>query len=181
MTHPDATRKQPARNEASAIDDIQSVIAQWTQHLIQQDAAQVGEPLPPHSPDCVGCGPHNDAGLRLTAVRATSGVETTYRFSNAQVGAPGIAHGGAVALVFDDLFGFALYTVGALAVTRSLTVEYFAPFLLHRPYRFQAEVVERSGNRLTLCGGAWDESRRMAGSAEATFIEVDPAHFATND
>ena len=44
-------------------------------------------------------------------------------FEDRHVGAPGIAHGGAVATVFDDLFGFLLYAVAELAVTRSLQVD----------------------------------------------------------
>ncbi|MGN6160355.1 MAG: hotdog domain-containing protein [Marmoricola sp.] len=75
-------------------------------------------------------------------MRTAAGVEVIHHFSEAQVGAPGIAHGGAVAMAFDDLFGFALDTVGSLAVTRSLTIEYQAPFILHHPYTFRAEVAD---------------------------------------
>lgn len=154
------------------------VISRWTQHLASQDAAEIGQRLPPHSPDCAGCGPNNPAGLDLRVVRTATGVEAVHTFSEAQTGAPGIAHGGAVALVFDDLFGFALYTVGSLAVTRSLTIDYDAPFRLHRPYTFVAQVAQREGRRLLLHADARDDSGRKVGSATATFVVVDPGHFA---
>ncbi len=154
-----------------------AVISQWTAHLAGQDTMEVGQALPPHSPYCAGCGPDNPSGLQLRAVRTVGGVEAVHSFTQAQVGAPGIAHGGAVALVFDDLFGFALYTVGSLAVTRSLTIEYRAPFRLHRPYRFDAHVARREGRRLLLHADAWDEEAQKVGSADATFVVVSPEHF----
>lgn len=132
------------------------VIPGWTAHLASQATAEVGQELPPHSSQCVGCGPDNPAGLALHVVRTATGVEAIHSFCATHVGAPGIAHGGAVALAFDDLFGFALYTVGSLAVTRSLTIEYHAPFRLHRPYTFHAQVRNQEGRRLLLDANAWD-------------------------
>ncbi len=155
------------------------LFAQWTSHLAAQEAAAIGQTLPPHSQECVGCGPANPAGLGLQVVRTADGVEAVHSFSDAHVGAPGIAHGGAVALAFDDLFGFTLYTVGALAVTRSITVEYQAPFRLHHPYTFRAQLRERNGRRLLLHAEAWDNVGRMAGSATATFVVVGAGHFVS--
>jgi acyl-coenzyme A thioesterase PaaI-like protein len=154
------------------------VISRWTAHLAGQKTAEVGQALPPHSPECAGCGPHNPAGLHLQAVRTEAGVEAVHVFSQLQVGAPGIAHGGLVALAFDDLCGFALYTVGALAVTRSLTIEYRAPFRLHRPYTFRARVAEHDGRRLAIQAEALDHNGREVGSASATFVTVDLEHFS---
>lgn len=170
-------RANERTGEGDAQDDGE-VISRWTAHLAGQNTVEFGQRLPPHSPECAGCGPDNPAGLGLRVVRTTTGVEAIHRFSDAQVGAPGIAHGGAVALAFDDLFGFVLYTVGSLAVTRSLTVDYQAPFRLHRPYTFHAQVVERAGRRLQLRADAWDDTGRKAGSATATFVVVGPRHFA---
>lgn len=164
--------------KGDTLDDAEA-IARWTTHLTGQDSAEIGHKLPSHSPNCAGCGPDNPAGLQLSVVRTVTGVEAVHSFSDAQVGAPGIAHGGAVALAFDDLFGFALYTVGSLAVTRSLTIEYQAPFRLHYPYTFRARVAEREGRRLLLHADAWDETGRKVGSAAATFVVVDPQHFVT--
>ncbi|WP_369333137.1 PaaI family thioesterase [Nocardioides silvaticus] len=155
----------------------EGVVPRWAAHLAGQGNVEVGQALPPHSPDCAGCGPDNPAGLHIRAVRTASGVEAVHSFVAAQVGAPGIAHGGAVALAFDDLFGFSLYTVGSLAVTRSLAIEYHAPFRLHRPYTFRAHVAKREGRRLLLHADAWDDAGQKVGSAEATFVTVGPGHF----
>ena len=94
--------------------------------------------LPSHSPTCAGCGPENPASLALQVDATEGGVRSVHRFDPRQEGAPGIAHGGMVAAVFDDLFGFLLYRVGELAVTRSLSVEYLRPILLETDYEFTA-------------------------------------------
>lgn len=184
MTHPaDTDHQDPALSDEDTdrldtrTNRAETVIADWTSHLASHHDVKVGQHLPPHSPRCAGCGPDNPAGLHLNVVRTRDGVEAVVRFTEAQEGAPGIAHGGAVALAFDDLFGFALYTVGSLAVTRSLTVEYQAPFRLHRDYVFRAHLAEREGRRLALHAEAWDEIGKKAGSSNATFIIVKPVHF----
>ena len=169
----DHTGAESGQPEATHRD----VIAGWTAHLSGQNTAKVGQALPPHSPECAGCGPHNPAGLQLRAIRTATGVEAVHVFSQMQVGAPGIAHGGLVALAFDDLCGFALYTIGALAVTRSLTIEYRAPFRLHRPYTFRARIAEHQGRRLSIQADAVDADGKEAGSASATFVTVDLEHF----
>ncbi|WP_084100522.1 PaaI family thioesterase [Nocardioides luteus] len=171
-------QQAPAGSGEGKVRGDVEVISRWTEHLVGRDTVEIGQRLPPHSPDCAGCGPGNPAGLGLEVVRTAAGVEAVHRFSDAQVGAPGIAHGGAVALAFDDLFGFALYTVGSLAVTRSLTIEYHAPFWLHRPYTFSAHVAQREGRRLLLRADAWDDAGQKAGSAAATFVVVSLGHFA---
>src|SRR3546814_7625717 len=94
-----------------------------------------------------------------------------------QEGAPGITHGGLVAAAFDDLFGFLLYRVGELAVTRSLTVEYLRPVLLGVSYEFTAHIRDRAGRRLHVNAAAADESGRQVAIAHATFVIVDVEHF----
>ena len=84
-------------------------------------------PLPPHSPTCMGCGPDNPAGLQLEVFRSGDEVYTDVTFDERHIGAPGLAHGGAVAAACDDLFGFTLWIALTPAVTRSLTVDYLAP------------------------------------------------------
>ncbi len=108
--------------------------------------------LPPHHPDCLGCGPQNPHGHALSVQRDENGVVAHHVFDQRHVGAPGIAHGGAVATVLDDLFGFLLYTVGELAVTRRLELDYLAPVLLGTPYVLRAAVRSRDGRKLNSHG-----------------------------
>ncbi|MCJ0981040.1 PaaI family thioesterase, partial [Rhodococcus sp. ARC_M12] len=93
------------------------------------------------------------------------------------VGAPGIAHGGAVATVLDDLFGFLLYTVGELAVTRRLELDYLAPVLLGTPYVLRAAVRSRDGRKLDLTATMDDAQGRSVATATALFVVVEVEHF----
>lgn len=133
--------------------------------------------LPSHSPTCAGCGTENPAGLALQVDATEAGVRCVHRFDHRQEGAPGITHGGLVAAAFDDLFGFLLYRVGELAVTRSLTVEYLRPVLLETDYEFTARVRDHAGRRLHVDAMAVDQVGDKVATAHATFIVVDLTHF----
>ncbi len=67
--------------------------------------------LPPHYPTCFGCGPEAQAGLHLEVQLVDDEVVAEYVFGDLHSGAPGIAHGGTVAALVDDLLGYALYLV----------------------------------------------------------------------
>ena len=74
-------------------------------------------PLPSHAPGCFGCGPNNPCGLGLHAWRDGEEVRGHVVFAEHHSGAPGFAHGGAVATALDDCLGFLLYVIGQPAVT----------------------------------------------------------------
>ena len=122
------------------------VLAGWTAGMTA--SLPEGTKLPPHSVRCLGCGPDNPHGHHLDVHRDGERVIAVHTFDERHVGAPGIAHGGAVATVFDDLFGFLLFIVGELAVTRSLQVDYLAPVRLDTPYSVTANLDRREGRRL---------------------------------
>ncbi|AEF42716.1 PaaI family thioesterase [Hoyosella subflava] len=133
--------------------------------------------LPPHHPNCLGCGPENPNGHFLSVRRDGDGVIAHHHFDQRHVGAPGIAHGGAVATVMDDLFGFLLYSVGELAVTRRLELDYLTPVLLDNPYILRAAVRSREGRKLHLTSTMEDAGGRSVITATALFIVVEVEHF----
>lgn len=150
----------------------------WQRAIQGHRSTDLGDVLPPHSPMCAGCGPVNTAGLGLTVESTDVGVRAIHSFDDRQTGAPGIVHGGLVATAYDDLFGFLLYSVRQLAVTRSLTVEYLRPIWLHQPYEFTASIDQHIGRRLHVSAQARSFDGEVHGTAEATFITVDLDHFA---
>lgn len=78
-------------------------------------------------------------------------------FTERHVGAPGLAHGGAVAAACDDVLAFTLWIAGTPAVTRRLTVDYLLPVPLGQPHRITAHI-----------------------TAQAVFIIVSADHFAAH-
>lgn len=156
------------------------VIQQWGESFsINSARGDVPDgPLPAHHPQCVGCGQENPHGHHLQARRIGDGVESTHVFDSRHVGAPGIAHGGAVATVLDDLFGFVLYVIGEIAVTRHLEVGYRAPILLDVPYHLEAWLERREGRKLFVQARGTDAQGALVVDASAVFIVVDLQHFS---
>jgi acyl-coenzyme A thioesterase PaaI-like protein len=111
--------------------------------------------------------------------RRGDGVQATHAFDERHVGAPGIAHGGAVATVFDDLFGFLLYIIGDLAVTRKLEVLYESPVMLGATYDLSARVARIEGRKIFVEARMKQlEGSSIVASASALFLSVDIDHFS---
>ena len=136
------------------------------------------ERLPSHTPTCMGCGPENPHGLQLVVYRVGDAVYSDVTFDDRHIGAPGLAHGGAVAAACDDLLGFTLWIAGAPAVTRSLTVEYLRPVPLHQPHRLAAHIVSRDGRALNVIGTGTGHDGVIRFTARAIFVTVTTDHFA---
>lgn len=136
-----------------------------------------GVVLPPHQDRCLGCGPDNPHGHHLEAVRRGEHVEARHVFDGRHEGGPGIAHGGAVATVLDDLYGFLLYAEGGPAVTRRLEVEYLRPVYLSTPYLLEARVDRRDERKLFLSAEIHAAGGAAAVTSTAFFLKVDLAHF----
>lgn len=155
-------------------DESSNLLQAWHASFAAHDGAT---DLPPHHPRCLGCGPDNPHAHHLVARRDGDGVVAEHVFDERHVGAPGIAHGGAVATVMDDLFGFLLYVVGDLAVTRSLHIDYLAPVLLGERYTLVADLTSRDGRKLQM-SARMSSSTKVVAEARAMFIAVDVNHFS---
>lgn len=153
---------------------IEEVLASWKDKFRPHED---GARLPPHHDHCLACGPDNPHGHHLVVHRRGDEVHATHVFDQRHVGAPGIAHGGAVATVLDDLFGFLLYLTGAPAVTRQLDVRYDSPVLLGTPYELVARMVRTEGRKLFVEAEMRDTSGGSVAFASALFLRVDEAHF----
>lgn len=91
-------------------------------------------------------------------------------------GAPGRAHGGMVAAVFDDVTGCLLPLAGTPAYTGELTVRYHRPVPVDEPLEFRTRIAGRHGRKLTVTAECRAGGEVVA-SAEALFITVDPGRF----
>ena len=98
----------------------------------------------------------------------------------AHEGAPGRAHGGIVAGLFDDVFGFVLGVVQQPAFTGELKVRYERPTPLHRPLLCRGRLASRQGRKLLIEGELVDPSgpdETVVARGTGLFITVDPAMF----
>jgi acyl-coenzyme A thioesterase PaaI-like protein len=120
-------------------------------------------------------------GLDLEVHRIADEIEAAVTLGAAHEGAPGRAHGGIIAGLFDDVFGFVLGIVGEPAFTGELKVRYLAPTPLHRPLLCRGRLAARQGRKLLIEGELIDREgdvETVVARGTGLFITVDPAMFA---
>ena len=118
-------------------------------------------------------------GLDLDLHRHGDEIEALVTLRSAHEGAPGRSHGGIVAALFDDVFGFVLGVLHVPAFTGDLYVRYQAPTPLFRELSCRVRLDRQDGRKLHLAGELTDvEAGTVVATATATFIAVDPAIFA---
>ena len=138
----------------------------------------IGDELPPHQPNCFGCGPRNTAGVHLRCHLTEDGVGGRFSLAHAHEGGPGLAHGGVVAAALDDLFGFLLYRTGSPMVTARLEIDYRRPIALEREYLAAARVESQQGRKVWCTGELLDaDGTTVVAQARGLFLMVSFEHF----
>ncbi|MGH9017233.1 MAG: PaaI family thioesterase [Acidimicrobiales bacterium] len=131
-----------------------------------------------HFVDSIVTGPANPMGVAARIVRDGDDAVLRCVLGDACEGAPGRAHGGMVAALFDEAMGFVLSIACTPVFTGRLTVTYRAPVPLGLPLEFRARLTGRHGRKLVMAGDAYRDDIVLA-EAESVFIAVDPARFAS--
>jgi acyl-coenzyme A thioesterase PaaI-like protein len=130
-----------------------------------------------HFTDCIVSGPANPMGVAAQTLRDGDDAVLRCTLGDAFEGAPGRAHGGMVAALFDEAMGFVLSINTTPAFTGRLTVTYRAPVPIGVPLEFRARLTERQGRKLLMAGEARHGDILLA-QAESLFVAVDPERFA---
>jgi acyl-coenzyme A thioesterase PaaI-like protein len=120
-------------------------------------------------------------GLDVDVHQRSDGVEATVTLREAHEGAPNRSHGGIVAALFDDVFGFILGVIRQPAFTGELTIRYEAATPLHRPLLCRGRLADRSGRKLWIEGELVDVTspgEPVVARGKGLFITVDPERFA---
>lgn len=110
--------------------------------------------------------------LAIDAQDATT-IEGRVTFGPYFLGGNGAAHGGAVALLFDELFGIAANGEGAVARTAYLHVNYRAITPIDRELRVSATLVSVEG-RKRIVRGELKDGDRLCADAEGLFLKLLP-------
>ncbi len=97
-------------------------------------------------------------------------------FDESCVGAPGWAHGGMIAAVFDQTLGYRLITDGHPIVTGKLSIEFLSPTPLNEPIVVTANLVSQQDRRLTVEGQS-HVGDRLTCRAQGVFIIVKPGQW----
>lgn len=131
--------------------------------------------LDPHH--CFACGELNTHGLHLVLHtdegRCWSDLSLDARFQ----GWDGIAHGGIVATILDEVMAWALIDRDAWGVTAKLDIAFKRPVLLGTPIRGEGWVVETRRRLFSTAGRIVDvDSGTVLASATATYVAAAPDH-----
>jgi acyl-coenzyme A thioesterase PaaI-like protein len=152
-------------------------VRRYDEELRTGQVERIPGALPPHWPTCFGCGPEAEAGLHAVTRKVGDEVHCTYTFTSRHEGAPGIAHGGAVAALVDDVCGGLLFVIREPAVTRTLNVEYLKPVLVGETYDLVAKVDRREGRKLFITCEGRDGAGTLVLRGGGLFLVVDLSHF----
>ncbi|CAN5564315.1 hypothetical protein BH23CHL5_BH23CHL5_00730 [soil metagenome] len=121
---------------------------------------------------CFGCGRLNPHGLHLSFwVEDDGTVWTEWTPAPEQQGYGGIAHGGLITTVLDEVMGWVLSNAAIWAVTGRLTVSFRKPVVIGEPTRANARIVTDHGRKIDVAA----ELRRQSDGlllAEGTGIFV---------
>lgn len=117
-------------------------------------------------------------GLDLELHREGDEIEARLTLRAGHEGAPNRSHGGIVAALFDDVFGYVLGVAQQPAFTGDLYVRYVAPTPIHEDLACRVRLTERNGRKMLMTGElTHGASGQLLASARATFIAVDASAF----
>ena len=125
---------------------------------------------------CFGCSRTNTAGLQLAFRRRGDEIAIVhYTIADRFHGAPGIAHGGIVATLLDEVSCAAIFFVrNQYVVTGELTVRYERPCPVERPIDVSARVVSEHARYLVVEGRVCEGETVVARSTGKFFPQQRP-------
>ncbi len=120
---------------------------------------------------CFACGPHNAQGLQLTFEPAGhDGARATITLAGHLQGYAGIAHGGIVMLLLDEVMAHAAGYAGAKVVTAAVAVRFRAPVLLGVPLTLSGRVVATRAKILKVDAAIHDAAGVLLVSGTGSFV-----------
>ncbi len=114
-----------------------------------------------------------DLRIRRESRDGTDEIVASVTLRSAHEGAPGRSHGGVVAALFDDVYGFVLSTVKQPAFTGELGIRYVGPTPLHVPLTCRVRLASREGRKLFMTGELTTDDGTVCVRSTATFIAID--------
>jgi uncharacterized protein (TIGR00369 family) len=133
--------------------------------------------------NCFACGPHNEDGLHLRFVRdGEDGAIGTVILDQKYQGYRGIAHGGIVMMLLDEVMAHATGMNGDKGMTASINVRFRKPVPLGVELTLRGRVTFTRSRMLALEGTVELADGTIHASSEGQFIsrgKVDPGLLGT--
>jgi acyl-coenzyme A thioesterase PaaI-like protein len=125
--------------------------------------------LEPHG--CFACGELNEGGLRLVLHAAADLCWTELVLEPRFAGWEGIAHGGIVTTILDEVMAWSLVSLDAWGLTARISVEFKRPVPIGRTIRGEGRLIERRKRLMTTTGRLLDAATGdVYAAAEALYV-----------
>lgn len=122
---------------------------------------------------CFACGPHNPEGLHLTfEPDGEAGARSEVTLPPRMQGYRGIAHGGVVMMLMDEVMAHTCRFVGEKAMTASCEVRFRKPVPLGEKLLMRGAVINRRRNVIYLTASLTLEDGTELATAEGTFVSL---------
>jgi acyl-coenzyme A thioesterase PaaI-like protein len=128
---------------------------------------------------CFACGVLNEHGLHLQLHVDDAGCWTELVLDERFQGWEGVAHGGIVCTILDEVMAWSVIGRDTWGVTARMTVEFKRPVHVGRRLRGEGRVTEDRRRLFRTAGTLFDaESGETLAAAEATFVSAPPDQLA---
>jgi uncharacterized protein (TIGR00369 family) len=133
--------------------------------------------IAPHA--CFACGELNANGIHLALHVAGDTCWTELVLRDDFQGWEGIAHGGIVATILDEVMAWATAASGAWSFTAKMSIEYRRPLPIGRHIRGEGRVVERRRRLLVTTGRLLDPATgEVFATADGLYVAAPEAQQA---
>ncbi len=124
---------------------------------------------------CFACGLDNPHGLGLVfAPDGADGARAVITLEPHLQGYRGIAHGGIVMLLLDEVMAHAAGNAGDMVMTAAVAVRFRAPVPLGAPLTVTGRVTGRRGKIVKIEGAIRDAAGTLLAGADASFVRLGP-------
>jgi uncharacterized protein (TIGR00369 family) len=128
---------------------------------------------------CFACGELNEQGLRLELHTDGDGCRTELTLDPRFQGWEGVAHGGILCTILDEVMAWSVIGRGTWGVTARMTVDFRRPVPVGRTIRAEGAVGESSRRLFRTTGHIVDvETGETLATAEGTYIAAPPERLA---
>jgi uncharacterized protein (TIGR00369 family) len=122
---------------------------------------------------CFCCGPDNPHGLHLAiAYPARGAAEASLVVDPRYAGWKGIAHGGLLSTVLDEVMAHACISCGVKTVTAEINIRFLKAVPVGTPVRITGSVTSERGRVFNTEGKLYDAEGQLAAEATARFVKV---------
>ncbi|MCS6948909.1 MAG: hotdog domain-containing protein [Armatimonadota bacterium] len=127
----------------------------------------------PHSYTCFVCGETNPKGLNIRFYAEEEGASVPILLREEQMGYPGVAHGGVLMSILDELMGWAgTLQTGEFSVSAEISVRFLKPVTIHTPLTARARMTGRRGKVWYVQGEIVDEQGTVYVRAAGKYVSI---------